>query len=41
MPNNIVDLFDSIPDVTDIYSKWFDENDMSEYEQAFKNANIE
>jgi len=26
-------------DNLDVYSKWFDENDMSEYELAFKNAN--
>jgi len=27
-------------DNTDVYSKWFDETDMTEYEQAFINANI-
>jgi transcription elongation factor Elf1 len=28
-----------VMDNTDVYSKWFDENDMSEYQQAFKDAN--
>lgn len=32
---NVNEVLDNL----DVYSKWFDENDMTEYEQAFKNAN--
>jgi transcription elongation factor Elf1 len=30
-----------VMDNWDVYSKWFDETDMTEYEQAFKDAKNE
>jgi hypothetical protein len=39
MPNNINDLFEDVPDITDVYSNEFLNSDLSEYANAFKQNN--
>lgn len=39
MPSNINDLFESVPDDIDVYSKDFLNGDLSEYAQALNDAN--